>query len=851
MPEKAEKKHRTSAGTIRSRQNRSSVAGQPANYATPDLKARTVRFPYSVHTHYALIMIYCLIFNFQPCLGQQSSPYTELSSQSCGRSFFDMAYEKVTSEKADEFSARQAVVFFQASKELDSSNNDIQPELIRQICRLSLKDNLLFVYNLLERHLNQQPDYGVINDAVSYILNTANTREERERLIAELQEALKGKNNYLDSELITSLALLRSEVSDPNAVGLFLRAYQTNKHNRLAFAKLLELIPQYVTVESQIEHLRLLLEENPFDLQASLSFADFTRRAELYQLSEDAYQYTVSLFNYLYPSEDLPAYIYLPWTMSAYNSQRSQYKCLQLAKELEQKGIFDLAAQTIAAKAAQKTGDDEQAAEIFEQAVKKAKQNYYSNVRTDNMATAQTLAWFYCFAQPDANQAMEWANKAYAIEPNSPTIASLMAYSLFMNKQSQKAKQIAEKQQVNQIANLTMAQIQLADDQNDIAIETLKTAIQKDPGSLEAQTAKQLLAMQGIKYQPALNEELIMLKLKNSLTGPVVPAFMSPARIFSVQLNLRGTKFDYGKDFGATLSIKNNSTSPMIISDNGFFRGNIRVDTNIKGDINKKIAELVTMKVQPTTPIEPGKSILIPLNLITGQLREILLNHPQASLGIEFIVYLDPVTLKNQSVVNRLADVSPIAYRVSRPAVTITSRYLRSRIESITSEQAGLEIKTVQLFAGLLKEQKDLARGRFHYDCVTADWLPNTLLSAIIYCLKSDNWQTKVQTMCAISELPMEGKLLNQVSENLNDSHWPVRMTALYLLAKNGHNMQKVLDWIVKYDPNGNVRNMAVALGAKEPENKQQTPQLTTYLYDLLQKSSGTIDTNNIPADGK
>jgi hypothetical protein len=799
-----------------------------------------------------LSMVICgLILNFQLCLGEVTTPYTELSSQACSQSFYDMAYQIATSEKANESSARQAVVFFKAAGELGSSNSNVQPELIRLISRYSPKDNFSFVQKLLEEHLNQQADYGIINDAVSYLLNTTNTREKREELIIQLLKSLKGKNNYLDSELITSLGLLRSELSDPNAVGIFLQAYQTNRYNRLAFAKLLELVPQYVNTEANLEHLRLILRENLLDLQAALSFAEFARQAELYQLSVDAYQFCASLFYYLYPSEQLPAYIYLPWTISAYNSPRSQYKCIEIAKELELKGRFDLAAQTIAAKAAQKMGDSERATQISEQAVKKAKQNYYTQTLADGnskIEICQSLAWFYCFAWPDANESLEWAGEAYALEPNSPTTASLLSYALYMNKQPVKAREIAEKYQTNQIANLTMAQIQMSEDHNNIgAINTLGTAIQKDAGSLEAETARQILTQLSVRYQPALVEETAVEKLKNRLKGPVVPTFMSPAKILSAQLNLRGTKFDYGKDFGATLSIKNNSTDPMIISDNGLFRGNIRVDAYIKGDINKKIPKLITMKVQPTTPIGPGKSILIPLNLMTGQLREILLNHPQASLGIEFIVFLDPVTTENKNVGNRLADVTPLAYRVTRPPVKITTRYLKTQMDSLSTAP---EIKTVQLFAGLLKEQKELARGEFNYNYVSADWLPNTLLSAVIYCLKNDNWETRVQTMGAISELPLDSKLLSNVADNLNYSHWPVRLMALYLLAKNGYNLEKVLDWTARYDSNQYVREMAVACGAKEPEEKEVTREaaIPGPSEAETQKTPAAVDSNNIPA---
>jgi hypothetical protein len=115
--------------------------------------------------------------------------------------------------------------------------------------------------------------------------------------------------------------------------------------------------------------------ENPLSLQASLAFAQYVDKLELYQTAADAYEYAVQAFRYLYPAEPLPDYIYLPWALSNYNTLRNQHKCLQIASEFRQAGRFDLALETIAAKAAQKIGNIEQANLIFQYAEKKALEN--------------------------------------------------------------------------------------------------------------------------------------------------------------------------------------------------------------------------------------------------------------------------------------------------------------------------------------------------------------------------------------------------------------------------------------------------------------------------------------------
>ncbi len=108
------------------------------------------------------------------------------------------------------------------------------------------------------------------------------------------------------------------------------------------------------------------------------------------------------------------------------------------------------------------------------------------------------------------------------------------------------------------------------------------------------------------------------------------------------------------------------------------------------------------------------------------------------------------------------------------------------------------------------------------YKFARADWMPDMLKSALVHNLDDDDWVVKVHTMAGMLSLPLDYELINAVAKNLNDSHWPARMMALYLLAKSQENdFSKVLDWTAKYDSSKLVRDMAIALGAAAPETKE------------------------------
>lgn len=761
-----------------------------------------------------------------------SSKADRLFSPSISQKFYELAYELAGPDSDDpqitDAQNDQAIIFLTAAVDLDSRAKHTLPELIKLASRYSPQDRSELLLDLLDNYVDKFADLEVTRKAVGYLLEQQDSREQREQLLGYLLNRLGQKNDGLSSELSTSLGLLMAEKADVNnAAFLLMSAYSSNKYNKLAFSKLTEIIPEQIEPAMYLEHLRLTLGQNPFDLETAVAFAMYADSLQLYQLSADAYEYCANLFNYLYRSQPLPAYIYLPWSLSCYNTQRSQHKCLQIASDLRQNGQFDLIAEAIAAKAAAKIGNSDQATDIFFNAENKALQILYDDTQlasTKENVDNQKMAWFYCFALPNPQAALDWANKAYAAEPNSPMAASLLAYSLVLNNQNEFADSIVKDLADSPIADLARARIQMDKGQKDDAIKTLKDVIAFEPGAIEAELAKELLIQNGTEYIPPMDTAIILTTLSNTFGQNLLPDFSRPGNIISAQLNLQGSKFSYGSDFGASVAITNNSSEPMVIGDDSLFKGHIRIDAAITGDLEKNIPNLVSTRIRPGLPVEPGRSILAPLRLATGELRSILQSHPQASLDLEFTVYLDPVTTIDGKVSNRLSIVKPVKVLVSRSSVDLTAKYLQNRLNAMSKSTGNSRNqKTAELFIGLLIEQHAMANREPLYKFMYANWMPPMLKSALVYSLKNDGWVTKAHTMASMQSLPMDYELVNAVSSSFNDTHWPVRMMAIYLLATTQEDdFAKVLDWSAKYDTNEFVRQMAIALGAVVPEPPQE-----------------------------
>lgn len=765
---------------------------------------------------------------FQPPVTSNAQESSErLFSPSVGQKFYEIAYELANAPKLTKNQAQQAMIFLTATTNLDSRAKYVLTDMIKLASQDPDQDYSELLRKLLESYVDESADLEIARAAIGYLMARLDSREQREQFLAEMLKTMEKKNKVLTSELATMLGLLMAEKTDLESAKMYLMgAYDNNKYNRLAFAKLTELMGQQIEPAVNLEHLRLALGENPLDIETALAFAKYAQRLQLYSTAADAYGYCADLFSYLYPTKPVPAYIYLPWAVNSYNTPRNQYKCLQIATEIRQTGHFDLLLEAIAGKAAAKIGNLEKAKQILKAAEEKATQFLSYELRTTNY---EQLAWFYCFASPDADRALDWANKAYSADPNSATAAAILAYSLVINNQTDWAKPLIDTYQRNQIADLALAKIQLAAGQKGSALETLNAAIARDPGSIEAEQAKQLLTEQGSEYIAPVATEVIATAMISTFGPAIVPRFAAPGKTISLQFNLRGNKFSYGNRFGGSVAITNNSSEPLIISDNGLITGRIRIDAEITGDLSKKIPELVSTKVQPSLPVEPGRSFIIPVRLVTGRLREILLTHPQASLDIEFTVYLDPLQT-NQGPINRIADIEPAKVVASRPGKILTTKYLQNRFNGISKGRQQQKIDVAKLFIGLLNEQNDMANREPLYKLMDADWMLAMLKSALAHSLSDDDWVARAHIMADMLSLPLDYELINAVADNLNDiDHWPARMMAIYLLTKaQNNNFKKVLDHIAKYDSSQTVRDMAIALGAAAPKPKQQPEEPTT-----------------------
>ncbi|MFH1371988.1 MAG: hypothetical protein ABII09_11985 [Planctomycetota bacterium] len=755
----------------------------------------------------------------------------KLFSPSVSQLFYNMASEISLNENITDSQAEQAIVLFRAATELDASANVPAADMLEILSRPGPPRHLQLLYDTLIKYVGKNADSQVAANAVRHLIEQLNTRRQREILLSRLIRDLGDSNPVITSELATELGLLYVErADDPNAARVLAIAYIRDKYNQLAFEKLVELAPDQVSPVISLEYLRFKLRENPLDIDTALAFAQYAQRVQLYDVAVGSYQYCADLFRFLFPTQDLPLAVYLDWMTCCYNAPKGHIRCLHLAESLRKQGRFDLQIESLAAKSAAKMGDAEMTANILKSAEQRA-----TGVEK---ADYKSLAWFYCFVHPNPEKALDWANKAYSTEPNSSEAASLLACALVDNNQPDVAKSLIENYPQTQLSPFVQARLNLAAGEKQSALDSFRAAIDKNPGSLVAEQALRLLNEQQADYIPIFDTGLILATLKRSVGEQIVPQFISPDRMLSFQLNIRGSSFAYGNDIDGAIAITNNWYEPIFISDNALCRGQITIDVEVSGDLQARIEKLVSTTTRPAQAIEPGKSVFVPVRLNTGQLKELLLKHPQASLNLLFTAYLDPVVTGAGDVVSAIPGINPATVQVERPRVEITTDYLQNRLSSLSKGKQGPKINAVRLFAGLLMENLEMENRQPPYKLAGMDRMIPVIKSAIVQGLTDSDWVVQVHSMTAIVPLPLDYELISAASQGLNDQHWPARMMTVSLLSqKQGGNFAKVLDYTAQYDNSPFVRNMAFALGATVPEPNQPLEQP---FLDLLRQETGS-----------
>ncbi|MDD5011501.1 MAG: hypothetical protein PHQ00_05205 [Phycisphaerae bacterium] len=743
----------------------------------------------------------------------------QLFSTQSARTFYNTGYELYSGRDTGFARARQATIFYNVAINLDSRANYVLPDII-EIAWKYPEENFSDVVELaLKEYVDRYSDLEITSKAVQYLLEKLSSREEREQLLTKLLYRYQEKNQAFVSDIAAQMGFLKAETADAAESQRYLmQAYSNNKYNRLAFDKLAEIVEaggNKLPIPVYLTHFRYAVTVNPLDFESAFEFAGLADSLGLYEPAVAGYKYCMQLYKYLNPGKPLPAELYRPWMLSCHNAQQVSL-CQQIMEEVRSYGVFDVMVEAIAAASAKQSGDEESSRAIIGSIKRRAGRVLAGEVDAP-AGELEDLTWFIIFAV-DANEvnpedALLLATRAYDADNNSLGASSFFAYALAESNQIDLARPIIEKIGTStQTSAITKAKILVADKDTDSAIKTLKSAIEAAPGTFEAQRAMKKLQELGSDYEPAFDRNAFITALKNDIGQSFFSDFVPPEKMITLELKTSGTAFSYGSDIRTQLALINNYSEPLVVCPDAMFKGNIRIDVRLSGDLSEQIDNLIVKTVRPSYEIKPGEALFIPLQLVTGRLKRIMERHPQADLNLEVIAYIDP-QLGADGQVKNFYGIQPAKAVLKLSKLDLNTKYLQQRLDAIKKGHQGQKIKSAQLFAGLLAEQQSQADTGPKYRFMYAE--PQLLSSALARCLSEDDWVLKVETMAALLRLKLDYRLTEAVSAELHSRYWPVRLMAIFVLAENqSRDFLSVLNWTANNDNSQTVKDMAAALAA-------------------------------------
>ena len=753
-------------------------------------------------------------------------PQEQLASPLTAQTFYNAGYELYTAKDANFLSAMQAVIFLNAAINLDSRANYVLGDIINIAWQYPDRNFSDVVKLALNEYIDRSTDLEVASKAVGYLLERLDNREQREQLLQGMIYQMTDKNTMFTSDILAQLGFLKAETADTNEAQKYLmRAFAMNKYNRLAFAKLAELsensgssLPDIV----YLQNLRYAVRSNPLDLDSAFSFSRDCQALGLYAPASAGYKYCADLSKYLNGKDSIEPALCRPWMFSCYNAKQYS-QCGSILEQVRAGGVFDVQIEAFAAAAAKQAGDNQTMQAIFDAIKARANKILAGELKVSPGEVAD-YTWFFSFlADSNSEDILTWATKAYA-DQNSVDSASLLSYALVKNKQSDIAKPLLEKIGTTMpSAGLAKAEILMQDGDSNSAIELFKSVVASSPGTFEAGKAIAKLKELGSEYISPINTETLNSVLINDFGQTFFSRFVEPEKMVKLYFNVKGSVFSYGSEIKGSLVIINNYTEPMIVSPDAMIKGNIRIDAKIAGDLTEQIPALIEKRVRPSYEIKPGNALFIPIRLDTGKLKNILDCHPQAELNLEFTAYIDP-QMTPDGKINNLLKMPPARVILKRRKLDLNIQYLQQRFDAMKKGHQEQKAQSAQLFAGLLAEQQKLRQTGTPYRFMYAE--PELLSSALARCLAENDWVLKVQTMAAMQRLKLDYRLTEAVSQELNNQYWPVRLMAVFVLARNQQQFTPVLSWTQQNDPNPLVKQMASVLAGGNLDEPQNSPQI-------------------------
>ncbi len=742
----------------------------------------------------------------------------------------------------------QACLFLQAAADLDPQNALIAKDLTALLMSDVISDpGRGRKYYRLYRTL-QQDNQRLFEDWLSYRLTTLDDRENREYY---LQTQLNEFKNFpfLQSKIQTQLGIFSLEKGDTQtALAYFNNAFSTSEYNDDALGRLLELMQPPLPAEgaspdsiaqaqktmAQTRQIysaiywRLKVLKNPYDVEAMLNFIETVENHGSYEFAQKFYPHVYRLIKMEPALREMEPEILFKQLIGAYSGKLYNVS-LSIAQTLLADKPADLLVNALLAKSLQNLGQQDQARQIMDQAVKTTRE-YLAAAQPPDYERETELAWFLCFIDPQPTLSLEYAIHVNAAQNDDSRNKSILAYALLLNGDADQAETLLKTADPNDpVSALGWAKIHSARSDSQAALQTLKKIDLIRAGILAQQCRDMIAELEkavsetaaaptadSAASQPTQTTDSLVANINQRFDNNDLKIADQPEKFAQCSLKLNKDMFNPAEPLECNLYLSNVSDSnktpvTLVLGPGCFIDPHVLLLAELTPDSSVPPAAAPTYilahRYLMTNPIlMPGRSIITREFLNIGLLHDILYNQPQRDYKITIRAIIDPIPDGKGGFVGKVAEIQPKPVTIIRKAFQPDPDKLDFQLRLLHQGSPEERINATHLFSALLREQQLAQQGKIDYPIRKIDTA--RIRQSLFANLAHSDFRVRAWTVFACRSLPLNSEQERaKLTELLSDSHWFVRFMTLYTLREVA-DLTEYLDWASTIEENDLVKRL-------------------------------------------
>ena len=717
---------------------------------------------------------------------------------------------------------KQAVIWLEVANRLIGKNKYVLGNL-EYLYRSEMVNDPGRAMNTLIEYSDICPKDNLCVDGwMKYRLSQLNQRSHRDYFIESMEQNLSDYPMVL-SDMLTLRGIFAAEQGGiDKAAHFYENAWNIWPYNIDAASRLLSLplpqvsiddpsisIDQKQMLEQQIEQNYLLrsiyyhvmsLTNNPNNVDAAVGLADLLYSLNKFEKAALFYSHGVKLLNEIdaeNPNQQVLNGLAFKQAICLFNSGK-YLECDDLLSRIVNKEKIDLPIAALSILTLKKLDKAQEAVNLIERV------NIYANslIKDENdiekaNQVHSDLAWLYCFAAEDMQQAISHAGMIK--QDDSGEMSPLLAYLQLKAGEFEDARDTLSKcPPDNPLSLFTSALMELNDSRTEEASELLELSLVSSPGLLYSVIEAKIKQVNSQAISNDVHDDVVD-SILNQFSEEILDIAFNPELYIQYSINPTQNFYKYDDAIIADLSITNISQVDRILGPTTMIDPYIYIYGEIvpavKGDIKPKVFPISLRYLAQEPVLRPGFSNIVQDVLNIGKLDDILSVYPQMGYKIKFHCIPSPY-IDNGKILSNTPKLTPEPVVIERRAFNASPQRLSSYYTMLRTGQPDDRIRAARLFAAILKENQLAAKNKLFYKSVKLDY--KKTVKSILANISHENPSIRAWTVYSLKGLLKEDKsVINQVTAKLDDSDWFVRLMALNVLHKVV-NIDSVVKWFAE-----------------------------------------------------